>query len=379
MIEFKAECGHTVRARDEDSGGVVRCSYCGRDAAVPDEAGSDLDYLLREIEETGEKDKRYRRPKKKGERKRWFKDIRRDAFDPFSLALKMCYLAVLVIIVYVVAQKAVIPLVKGTKPLQLFGHKTEAVPADGSNEIKRRGQGDRRSAGLIGNTQIAGLYVSSIPSGASAYVLETSRAPTTGRIANQPGVRQLQTDGAVSHLQDGEYFVEVSLPWHDKRLGSYQDYWELRRAIEKATDSERRRLLEEYFIPDDAVDVFVHEAQEQIYLVRQYRATVQRDRSRGVQAIFLPRTARANGPGFAIEPIVTSYAPSERRYAFDEELVSNELAYYGVQVNDRTLVVEALYRMGVISYVVPDGSTRLFRIGIDDGVFATRIVREPER
>lgn len=376
MIEFKAECGHTVRARDEDSGGVVRCSYCGRNAAVPDNAASDLDYLFREIEETGEKDTRYRRPKKKRVRKPWFQDLRREGFDPFSLALKMCYLAVLVIIVYVVMQKAVMPLVRGTKPLPFFRAPERPIPTEDSEGITRRGQDRSRRAGLVGNAQIAGLYVSSIPTGATAYVIEASRAPTSGRIAMLPNVRRVETDAAVPHLPDGEYFVEVALPWHDKRLSEYQDYWSLRRAIENSNELERRRLLEAYFIPDDAVDVFVHEAEEQIYLVRQYRATVQRDRSKGVQSIFLPRIAHSGGAGFAIEPIVVKYAPSERRYEFDVELVNNELAYYGVRVTDRPLVVEALHRMGVISYMMPDGSTRLFRIGIDDGVFATRIVRE---
>jgi translation initiation factor IF-2 len=35
MIEFKAECGHTVRAKNEDAGQAVRCSYCGKAAKVP--------------------------------------------------------------------------------------------------------------------------------------------------------------------------------------------------------------------------------------------------------------------------------------------------------------------------------------------------------
>lgn len=377
MIEFKAECGHTVRARDEDAGGVVRCSYCGRNAGVPDNAASDLDYLFREIEESGEKDSTYRKPKKRKRRRKEKASRRPDGaggFDPFSLILKLCYVAALVIIVWVVVQKAVMPLVRGTKPGPLFGKTVEeTTPA---TEPRRRGQEARSGFGLIGNAQIAGLYVASIPSGAVAFVMEAARAPTTGRIAALQGVRQVTTDGAISHLPDGEYLVEVTLPWHDKRLADYKEYWDFRRAIEKATDVERRRLLEEYFIPDDAADVFVHEAEEQIYLVRQYRTTVRRDRSKGVQALFLPRIARTDGAGFAIEPLVAHYAPTKKQYEFDEELVYNELSYYGALTTDRPLLVEALHRMGAISYVTPDGATRWFRIGIDDGVFFTRIVRD---
>jgi len=64
MIVFKAECGHTVRAKDEDAGGVVRCSYCGRNAKVPETDDTSLDLLLGEIEQTGtpvEERKRRRR------------------------------------------------------------------------------------------------------------------------------------------------------------------------------------------------------------------------------------------------------------------------------------------------------------------------------
>ncbi len=375
MIEFKAECGHTVRARDEDAGGVVRCSYCGRNAPVPDNVDSDLDFLFREIEETGETDKSARRPRKR-KRKRGARTAGpRGGFDPFAVVLKLCYLAGLVIIVYLVVQKAVMPLVRGEKPIALFSGSNTKKPPPPAETTRRRHEG-RRTAGLVGNARIAGLYIASIPTGATAYVIEASRAPTTGRIGSLQGVRQIQTDGAVSRLPDGDYVVEVTLPWHDKRLSKYADYWTFRRSIEKATDAERRRLLEAYFIPDDAVDAFVYTTEEQIYLVRQYHATVRHDRSKGVQALFLPRILRASGVGFTIEPLVANYAPKEQRYNFDEEVVFNELAYYGVLTMDRRLIVEALHRMGVITYVTPDGATRLFRIGIDDGAFFTRVVRE---
>jgi hypothetical protein len=374
MIEFKAECGHTVRARDEDAGGVVRCSYCGRNAAVPDNVDSGLDHLFREIEETGEKDKSYKRPRKR--RKKLFSKSggAGSLLDPFSIVLKLCYVAALIIIVWVVVQKSVMPLIRGQKPINPFdrGGSTEPHPP-----VARHGTTpETPGMGLIGH-RVPGLYVASVPTGAVVYIVEASRAPTRGRIASIQGVRQIRSDGVFPPLPDGEYIVEVTLPWHDRQLSEYKDYWSFRRAIEHANDTERRRLLDEYFIPDDAIDVFVHEAAEQIYLVRQYRTQVWRDQSRGVQALFLPRIPQDGGERFLIEPLVAEYLPDVRRYSFDEELVNNELAYYGVSATDRPFVVEALRRIGAISYMTPDGRTRLFRIGVQDGVFATRVIREP--
>ena len=68
--------------------------------------------------------------------------------------------------------------------------------------------------------------------------------------------------------------------------------------------------------------------------------------------------------------------PQEKAYAFDEDYVRNELMYYDVPESDQHFVVLALARIGLIPYVTPDGRTRLFKIGIHDGMFSTKIVRD---
>ena len=102
MIEFKAECGHTVRARDEDAGGVVRCSYCGKPANVPEETGDELDFLFNDIDQP---DELPRSRRKRGRKKARTKRARAPgAFNPFAVVLKLCYAALLIAIVIFVGR-----------------------------------------------------------------------------------------------------------------------------------------------------------------------------------------------------------------------------------------------------------------------------------
>ena len=69
MIEFTAECGHTVRAKDDAAGEVVRCTYCGNQVEVPLAEARSLDYLFRDVEQSDEEPKRRKRKRKKPRRK----------------------------------------------------------------------------------------------------------------------------------------------------------------------------------------------------------------------------------------------------------------------------------------------------------------------
>ena len=94
MIEFKGECGHTIRAKDDDAGKVVRCSYCGKEAQVPEEE-DELDFLLTEVERTGDFDppKSRRRAKPRPSAAAGPPIRPKSDFNPFGVALKMCYAA----------------------------------------------------------------------------------------------------------------------------------------------------------------------------------------------------------------------------------------------------------------------------------------------
>jgi hypothetical protein len=227
-----------------------------------------------------------------------------------------------------------------------------------------------------------GLNISSTPRGADAYCVEESKAPASGRIKEVAGCKQTRANGGWLRLSDGDYVVEVVLAWNDPSLNDpklpyYEKYIEFRRAVEHASDQERIELLEDYFVPDEASYAFIDQTEEQIYIVRQYRnVRIRNERSEGVRALFLPRIVLAGQNSFSIGRLVTDYIPKERTYKFSDPYVRNELDYYGVPESDRLFVIEALARIGVVPYVTPDGHTRLFKIGMHDGTFTAKVVRE---
>jgi len=151
---------------------------------------------------------------------------------------------------------------------------------------------------------------------------------------------------------------------------------EFRRKIEKASSDQRKQLMEEYFVPDEATFAFVDQTEDQIFLVRQYRGVAVRGGQGGVRALFLPRLQGADRKSFLVEPLVTRYIAATKNYEFDEKHVRSELAYYGVADADQSFVLEALSRVGTIPYPTADRRVRMFKIGVGDGAFSTRIVRE---
>lgn len=373
MIEFKADCGHTVRAKDEDAGRVVRCSYCGRPAGVPDEKASDgLDFLFHDLSAQSAPTAAPRMPPPR--RKGFFarKARRGDAFNPFAVVVKLCYIAAILIVVIIVGRLWVVPLFKPDGLAQrLIPQSSAGTPAARPQRGQPDVPGDRSvpRPGLIGRDTMIGLFVHSTPPGAAVYCAESSRAPAKGRIHLADGMQQVQSPGAFSRLHDGEYVVEVVLRWSDTTLNKYEGFMEFRRSIQNASAEERRRRMAEYFLPDGASDVFV-DPSDDLYLVRQYRGvTVRQQASSGVRALFLPRLMNAEGSGLAYEKLVNEYLPKSHAYVLHEEQVRNELMFYAVRVTDEAFVMEALRRVGVIPYL--SGATSLLlKIRMDDGTLA---------
>ncbi|MCO6437814.1 MAG: hypothetical protein J5J06_12050 [Phycisphaerae bacterium] len=386
MIEFKADCGHTVRAKDEDAGGTVRCSYCGRAAEVPDNRSRDLDFLLTDLQrdEKGEGVARGKPPRPS----RLFPKRKRrppGQFNPFTVVLKLCYVALLFIIVFVVGKTFILPLFREggwqravTGQSAIGGAEAPAPRPDRPTPIRPERP---VQYGLIARDRLEGLLVDSTPSNAMVYCLKADRLPAGERRINKVNdVQRFRAGESAIRLSDGLYVVEVVFPWNAREFSGYRGYEQFRRSIERATFEERKRAVREYFLPDDADDVFIDETDEQIFIVRQYRDIEVRNRrsASGVRALFLPRLMQPDGERFAIEELVSRYLPAATNYAFDENWVEGELRYYGVSDADQPFVVAALKRIGVIPYRRPDGLVRLFKIGLEDGSLRSPVLTEPK-
>ena len=221
-----------------------------------------------------------------------------------------------------------------------------------------------------------GLYIASFPSVATAYYVDGETLSPGVRVADAKNSKHVQTDVQLT-APEGTYTIEVVLPWNAPSLTRYPGYNdELRRKIENAAnESEKDRVVQDYFLPDGASDVFVAESEGQIYIVRRFDGVKTRpDRWTALHALFIPADLGA-------KQAITRFIPAVTNYTFNEDHVRAELAYYNVPAADRVFVLDALKRIGVMPYITVDPQTgvrrsRLFKIGIEDGMFAAPVLRE---
>lgn len=379
MIEFKSDCGHTVRARDEDAGGVVRCSYCGRMAAVPETKGDELDFLFSDADGDAVASSPAARGKPPKRRKLFSRRAKKPTdFDPFAVVMKLCYAALLIIIVIFVGRTWIGPLFQDggvasaiTNPFGGGGSKKDAPPPKEAEDKPRP-----VLPGLIDRDRLGGLYVMSVPSGASVSCVLASMAPSTGRIDDVRGCKTFVADGHSEGFVDGTYVVEVSFWWNDPKLTVYGGFKQFRRTIMDIKEDRRDEKVRQYFLPDRATRVYADYVSGDYRLVRQYRdVVIKSKRSQGVRALFLPRLLGEDGKSFDIAALIRDgYIPSGQRYKFDENVVLGELDFYGVRPTDRDSVMEMLRRIGVVPFHLTDGTRRQFEIDLFDGKCSTPLI-----
>ncbi len=364
MIEFKGECGHTIRARDEDAGKVVRCSYCGREAMVTQEPQDELESLFGEMELTGEYDARTTKLGQKAARDRVKTQNRAasgkpaTAFDPFSIAVKMIYAAVIII--------AVVVVVKYTPGLydKLRNAGTQTPPPVAATEQGPEGASSsaRQRHGLLNprlSAQQEGVFVSTVPSDAMVFCLPKHGVRDT--IIDDPAANKNIRTPASVRLNPGKYTIAVALRINNSdlmRLPGYVD--DLRRKVE-SNEFDNDALLAEYMIPDGCTSTFVATMRNSLYLVRTYEIEVESKSWTPITGLFLPKSTPL---GKLIE---ADHLPQRKTFSFDMVAVERELDFYGVPSVDQKYIIDALKRIGKAYWLTADQRYRLFQIDLRDG------------
>jgi len=353
MIEFKAECGHTVRAKDEDAGKVVRCSYCGRETQVPEKnpGSEDLEFLFSEVEKTGV----YESPKDRRRVQRMKGKPSKDQPNPLlvdtrtspsSLVLKLCYVCVVMVLVIIIGKFVYKQFTQArTPPPVVDSPPTGAVDTGG---------GDER-VGLLRprlSPEGAGLYVRSVPDGAEIYVTRKGASRSGSMLGfKSEDVRCMLSSGETTDkvTVGEEYDVYVALRINDPELMKLPGYPALRRDYEK---SRQDNLFDEYFLPDGSAQVMTDVMPNRpMVVIRKYECKIFDRTWTPVIALFLPELPL---------PELVRYLPREATFGFSEDEVKAELEYYAIEATDRKYMLDVLRRIGMVPY--RDASTGLYRI-----------------
>jgi hypothetical protein len=394
MIEFTGECGHTIRAGEENAGKVVRCSYCGREAMVPNPATEPVSSLLNEVERTGEP---------QPEPRRWWASRRRPpptpempaptlprgGVDPVAVVLKMCYAAIIITVLIVGGRAGYRHWKAGLPPSAAaqVGPKEAHAPSRSGpaerEETQRATVPDvpisgSSARGLLRPTlplNQSGVFFSSVPSGAMAY-LRRARDASEASILKDRRVMAKIPAGQMISLPPDRYQVAVAIKMTAPELMRLPGYAAARRQLESATAKaeEQGKALEAYFLPDRANRVALETLGDYSQVVvRYYEMEVVAEVWTPLTALYLPRSLELSQ--------LLAYLPTEKVYGFDAEAIRTELSFRQVPEKDQPVIIEALSRIGMIPYRLekwerkdPMPSYRLFFLSIVDGMISTTLL-----
>jgi hypothetical protein len=357
MIEFKADCGHTIRAKDGDEGKVVRCSYCGRTSQVPDKAEDEFESLFSEVAdlEAGESvsagttiPRKRRERAKAGRMPRASRSAETgNGFNPFGWVLTMGCVAGVLIVVIVCGKLGYNYYVGRTERDQPTRERREhdnPPPTGPRGGVAAPDPGSQpHRPGLIGvllPTKKGGIYVNSVPEAATVR-LRVRDSETEGLIDEiylDERAEQAETDSPIP-LDPGEYEVVVALPINNKQLMSYPGYEGLRRLVQQGGSARR---MEDLFLPDESEEFDAFELPNRQWVVaRLYHVEVIGRQWVALTALFLPD-----------QPVseLIGYLPKDDGYALDQDQVESELSFWGVPEADHTYLLDALRKVGTITY-----------------------------
>ncbi len=385
MIEFKADCGHTVRAKDDDAGKAVRCAYCGREAAVPDDERDELDFLFSEVGEKTSSGSGSAKVGRKAAAAAGMPFTPRSQSDPFNVIKKMAYVAAFLICAIFVGKKYVWPMISDA----IEGEQRQVATADPKESevrtptrpLSTSRPSPRKTSrnGFIKDDLSAhgdsGVYVLPVPDDVIVYYCDADESkegfdwvlPGAGdnEVSRVDGARAIKLD-------PGSYtFVAMVAVNNSHFMRRYEawGYIATRKKIEDAkikegevkSDSPAIREIDRFFRPDASEATGVMRIRGRVHIARRYSVRVDVDKWSMLAPLFLPYIGDLAR--------TVELLPSEQAFKFNEQDIRTELDYYEVDPKVQTYIGDILGRVGTISYRMDDNKMQLFRIDPMDGAF----------
>lgn len=367
VIEFKGECGHTIRAKDEDEGKYVHCGYCGAEAQVPGKSNGQLDELFDRLAEGEETEEGTPRKKRRWGTKRGARKA--GGFDPVRTSWNLVSITLVLIVLIVVGKY-------GYRYYQRFAERVrteqkethqassqESNPSSTGTETEPKKTTTRQ--GLLRYSldhKRCGAYITSVPSGVRIYA-----RPADDEDTEILGRYERYFEGrtpTVLALPPGEYDVALVVPTSQHELKAMKGYRELRWKIEY---NENTDAVLRYLAPDGSEETYLLKlTNKQQCLARRYRVSVLDQNWTPVTGFFLPNVTLAER---------LTYVPDVKHFGFDNGEVCEELTYWGVDKADFDAICRFLARTGKL--VLPDPQTHAHRsleIDLATGDVVTRLI-----
>ena len=374
MIEFRAECGHTIRARNEDAGKMVNCAYCGKKALVPSDEADPMDSLLADtLEESREQAQELDRATP------WGKGL---GMAPLRIAWTAIFVVLVLSVLLLTLRwvyREVVSAREGPEPAPVAATGStplaKPAPAEAAPGAERQEAQPSPAAPRPRNPladlppRESGVCVFSVPPDLDVYVEELP-VRGEGRLSTNSFKGQTQAgEGLMVTLGPGQYRVSVVTTVRNADLMDHPDYpHKVRETIEGASDPEAAAdAAEDYFIEDGGEEWRVEKLWDQYYLIKTYEVELGR-RWRPIYSLFVPQVSCAELLGFA---------PREVSFVFDARLAEQELRYRGIPLKDHKIVLSALERIG--KAVVTDtelGTVKVFWVLPDGSVASKKLIGE---
>lgn len=339
MIEFKADCGHTIRARAEDAGKVVSCAYCGKRVTVPAPEDPAFEQLLTEA---------FPEPAAPGGGglPAWLGG--RGQFNPVRIARTALVLVVALSVLIIVVKRVGREILGPTKSPAPAPTAEGPGPQSGAGVSPAAPTGTRDLYDSL-NPAKTGVFAHCVPSPALVYVSPYYRSESDQQVVADPDealTRREYLRGESVPLQielpPGTYWVsfvvEPTNPAYREHL-DVETYRRMRRVIQPERREQAERFVAEFFVRDEAerctvTDVFGGG----LRIVKHYRVHVPVAGWTPVIALFTPE---------GLEPVeFLTWLGDTNGFRVDRDVAYMEMSIFDVPELARDFGYRALRKIG---------------------------------